>query len=189
MQRIRPPRTHKGVIATIPGTPDAAAAQRVAFDQYVRAHGDGLVRLAWLVTRNWEDARDAAQDALAGLYPRWTRLPADKLAAYVNRSVINAALATLRRRRDTPVADPQLLGMAPVGADHAAAVANAEVAWRLCGELPPTQRAAIVLRFYRDLSFAEIADVLGCREATARSHVHRAIAALRSRLAEGPDHG
>lgn len=61
---------------------------------------------------------------------------------------------------------------------------DAAEAWELCGTLPPNQRAAVVLRFYEDLSFAEIARVLGCREATARSHVHRALAALRLRLTQ-----
>ncbi len=46
------------------------------------------------------------------------------------------------------------------------------------------QRAAVVLRFYRDLSYAEVAEVLGCREATARSHVHRAVAAMRKQMEE-----
>lgn len=58
-----------------------------------------------------------------------------------------------------------------------------------CAELPATQRAAVVLRFYGDLSFAEIGAALGCPEATARSHVHRAMASLRSRLKEGHSNG
>ena len=61
-------------------------------------------------------------------------------------------------------------------------MAAADEALRLCGELPPLQRAAVVLRFYEDRSFAEIGDILGCPEATARSHVHRALATLRTRL-------
>jgi RNA polymerase sigma factor (sigma-70 family) len=85
------------------------------------------------------------------------------------------------------VAEPDLLPSAPVGDDPADAVAAADEAWRLCGELAPTQRAAVVLRFYQQLSFAEIGEALGCPESTARSHVHRAMAALRSRLTEGRD--
>ncbi|MDQ7991929.1 MAG: SigE family RNA polymerase sigma factor [Propionicimonas sp.] len=156
------------------------------FDDYVRARSDALVRLAWLVTRDWEDARDAVQDALASLYPRWDRLPpAGRREAYINRSVVNSCLAVVRRRRSQPVADPASLPAAvPVG-DHAGPIANADAAWRLCAELPPVQRAAVVLRFYRDYSFGDIAEALGCTESTARSHVHRALAALRSRVEEG----
>lgn len=155
----------------------------VDFDGYVRTHWDRLIRLAWLVTRNWDDARDAAQEGLTALYPRWARLPEGaRLDGYVNTTVVRAGIAITRKRaRTRPVADPALLPTAPVTADPAGAVAGADEAWRLCGELPPTQRA-VVLRFYRELSFAEIAEVLGCREATARSHVHRAMATLRSRL-------
>lgn len=161
-----------------------------AFAEYVRARGDGLLRLAWLVTRNWEDARDSAQDAFASLYPRWSGLPeGDRLDAYVVRSVVNACLATIRRRRSQPVADPQSLPMAPVTEDPAPAVVIAAHAWRLCGQLPPVQRTAVVLRFYRDYSFAEIGEVLGCPESTARSHVHRALAALRRRVREGEHDG
>lgn len=61
---------------------------------------------------------------------------------------------------------------------------DAEVAWQLCESLPPLQRAAVALRFYDDLDYAEIAGILGCAEATARSHVHRALTRLRTRLIE-----
>ena len=69
--------------------------------------------------------------------------------------------------------------------DASQAVADADQALRLCGELPPMQRAAVVLRFYEDRSFAEIARILGCPEGTARSHVHRALQALRAKLEGG----
>lgn len=159
-----------------------------SFDDYVRARSDRLIRLAWLITRHWEDARDAVQDALAALYPRWDRLPGgDRRDAYVHRTVVNACLAVIRRRRVQPVPDPTALAGAPVAADPSGALAEADAAWRLCAELPPAQRAAVVLRFYDDCSFGQIAEALGCREATARSHVHRALAALRSRLQKGDD--
>ena len=79
------------------------------------------------------------------------------------------------------MADVSVLGEAPVGADPAVGVVQADQLLGWCGELPPVQRAAVVLRFYRGLSFAEIGVVLGCRESTALSHVHRAVHALRVR--------
>lgn len=107
--------------------------------------------------------------------------------AYVHRSVVNAAISRWRRaRRFVPVEDPA--EVAPVSErlleDE---LVDADVAWKLCGELPPDQRAAVVLRYYEDYSYARIAAVLGCREATARSHVHRAMTTLRARLV-GDDH-
>lgn len=167
------------------------AGQRPSFDGYVRARGDGLLRLAWLITRNFEDAHDAVQDAFASLLPRWSGLPeGDRLEAYVSRSVVNSCLAQVRRRgRSRPVPDPTLLAHAPVADDPAAGIAETDRLWRLCGELPATQRAALVLRFYRDLSFAEVAETLGCPESTARSHVRRAVVSLRRRMEEGERDG
>jgi RNA polymerase sigma factor (sigma-70 family) len=153
----------------------------LTFEDYVRARSDGLVRLACLITRDWEEARDAVQDALVSLYPRWASLDPERREAYVRRSVTNACLVRLRRlRRVRPVADPMLLAAAPVVADPGAGVVVADAAWRLCAELPPVQRAAVVLRFYDDLTYAEVGHALGCPEATARSHIHRAIKALRA---------
>ena len=161
------------------------------FEGFIRIRSDRLLRLAFLVTGNWDDARDAVQDALEGVLPRWGRLAdSDKRDAYVRRCVVNACLAIIRRRgRSHPMAEPQLLPQAKVQADPAWAIANADEAWRLCTSLPPQQRAAVVLRFYQDLSFAEIAAALGCPEVTARSHVHRALAVMRTRLEEGQSNG
>ena len=58
----------------------------------------------------------------------------------------------------------------------------------MCEALPRQQRAAVVLRFYEDLDYPEIAAVLGLAEATVRSHVHRALAALRVELSQEDGH-
>lgn len=164
----------------------APAIGMISFEGYVRTHGNDLIRLAWLITRNWEDARDAAQEALVGVYPHWEAVAEGNLPAYVQRSVVNAALGVIRRSRSQPVAEPESLPLAPVAVDHAAQIADSDEAWALCGELPAVQRAAVVLRFYQDHTYADIGEILGCAEATARSHVHRALARMRRRL--GDDH-
>ena len=163
------------------------AARDASFTDFVRARSNRLHDVAWLVTRNSDDARDAVQDALAGLYRHWARLPVgDEFEAYVHRTVVNACLSVIRRRpRSFPVAEPADLRTAPVTSDGVDALAASDEVWRLCGQLSPVQRTAVVLRFYEDLSFADIAKAMGCREATARSHVHRAMARLRVRLTEG----
>ncbi len=162
----------------------------MTFEHFVATRSVSLLRFAYLVTRNREDAHDAVQDALAGLFPRWAQVARrGGVDAYVRRSIVNAHVSRWRKvRRLVPVDEPALLSRAPVAEDPAGRVVDAEEALRLCGELPPLQRAAVVLRFYEDRSFAEIADILGCQEPTARSHVHRALVALRARLAkEGED--
>ena len=69
-----------------------------------------------------------------------------------------------------------------MSADPADAWADSQIFGRLFATLPTRQRAALILRFYEDLDFAAIAAQLGCAEATARSHVFRALATLRARL-------
>ena len=103
-------------------------------------------------------------------------------------SIVNAAVSRWRKgRRTTAVEAPEEWGRPSSERSLADDVADADTAWRLCGELPPLQRAAVVLRYFEDYSFAEVAAALGCPEATARSHVHRALTRLRTRLVGGPE--
>ncbi|HEY1135655.1 MAG TPA: SigE family RNA polymerase sigma factor [Nocardioides sp.] len=157
------------------------------FATWVHARGPALLRFAHLATGGSPDAADLVQEALVAAYPRWSRLARTATAeAYVRRSIVNASVSRWRRdRRLVSVADPEPHGS--VLADPAEGLTDSTVAWDLCRTLPPVQRAAVVLRFFEDRTFAEVAAVLGCREATARSHVHRALAALRTRLAEEGD--
>ncbi|MDQ3096132.1 MAG: sigma-70 family RNA polymerase sigma factor, partial [Actinomycetota bacterium] len=116
---------------------------------------------------------------------------AGTLEAYVRRSVVNSTISRWRRfrRREDPESELAQMRDRDVQPDVAAALSDADLAWQLCQQLRPQQRAAVVLRFYEDLSFAEIGKVLGCPESTARSHVHRALASLRTLLERGDPHG
>jgi RNA polymerase sigma factor (sigma-70 family) len=164
------------------GAEAPAVTPTESFDAFVRAHSSSLLKLALLTSGNYDDGRDAVQEALAALYPRWDRLPSgEELARYVNRAVVNACLKQFRDRRRSVVPQVGWLSTGRESHDTADAVALARDAWSLCAELQPIQRAAVVLRFYQDLTFAEIGRTLGCPEATARSHVHRALASLKAR--------
>jgi RNA polymerase sigma-70 factor (sigma-E family) len=166
-----------------------ASGETESFDDWVAARGPSLVHFAHLITGSSADAQDAVQDALVAAYPRWERLrAAGTQDAYVRRSIVNRHISVWRslRRRERPVAEPDSLAASASGPDHATTVADADIAWSLCQSLPRTQRAAVVLRYYDDQSYAQIADILGCTESTARSHVRRALQSLRSRL-EGAD--
>lgn len=159
------------------------------FEEYVRERSVALQRFAYLVTRHPEDARDAVQDALIGLWPRFDDVRSrGSVDAYVHRSIVNASVSRWRRgRRMVAVEAPEDLPQAHV-AGFEDEVLDAEVAWGLLETLGADQRAAVVLRYWSGLSFAEIAEVLGCAETTARSHVHRALTKLRTQLAEEVRH-
>jgi RNA polymerase sigma-70 factor (sigma-E family) len=152
------------------------------FTAWLGRESDGLARFALFVTGNRDDAQDVLQDVLAAIQPRYDRLAsAGETGAYARRAISNAAVSRWRKgRRYVLLADVEITRQDP--ADQ---VTDAVLAWQLCAELPPDQRSAVVLRFYEDRSFAEIADILGCAEATARSHVHRAVAKLRARFEGG----
>ena len=158
------------------------AVERVGdFADWVASRGASLQRFAFLVTGSHSEAPDLVQEALLAAYPRRASLARRGTAeAYVRRSIVNASISGWRkRRRLTSVAHPEAL-MAPA----AELDPDADEAWRLCAELPRKQRAAVVLRFFEDLSYAQIAVILDCTESTARSHVRRALLALRDRLTE-----
>jgi RNA polymerase sigma-70 factor (sigma-E family) len=182
MGDVEPPDSEQQVPATTDHVSPAPAAD---FEAWVAARGAALQCFAYLVTGSASEAPDLVQEALINAYPRWATLAREDTAeAYVRRSIVNGSVSRWRKsRRQVPVSDVATMSRGHVD-DPAAAHADADHAWRLCRDLPPNQRAAVVLRFYEDLSFAQIALILNCTESTARSHVHRAVAALRARLTE-----
>lgn len=159
------------------------------FESYVAARGPALLRLALLLTGNESDAQDVVQEALSRAVSRWSRITqADDPDAYVRRMVVNAHVSWWRRfkRRESPVEDVRPTGTQP-GADvETVDRAGRQELWVACARLPRDQRAAVVLRYYEQLSFAEIAALTEVAEATARSRVHRGLASLRNTM--GEDH-
>jgi RNA polymerase sigma-70 factor (sigma-E family) len=167
------------------GVAVAEVGQGASFEDFVARRSVALQRFAYLVTGNREDARDAVQDALAGLYPRWSRV-AEHAEAYARRTIVNGNVSRWRRFGAEVLAfDPEAVPPAP--GDAFGEVDDADFAARLFATLPSRQRAALVMRFYEGMSFAEIGEALGAAEATARSLVHRALGSLRVSL-EGADH-
>jgi RNA polymerase sigma-70 factor (sigma-E family) len=155
------------------------------FESWVEARGAALLRFAYLVAGERTRAEEAVQEALISVWPRWRWiLRRGDPEAYVRRSIVNAGTSSWRRfrRREVPVADPVDAPASSATNDPADELADQDAAWSLCASLPVKQRAAVVLRYYEGLSDAEIAAVLGCTAATVRSQIHRALAALRTRL-------
>ncbi|WP_374971156.1 SigE family RNA polymerase sigma factor [Terrabacter sp. BE26] len=162
-------------------------AQRTAdFTAYVLARQQALARLAYLLTGDRHSAEDLLQNALAKVYRHWVRVQASgQRDAYVRRILVNESSSRWRsvlRRRETPGSHLLEVMEPPTaqGLDPAAAMDL----WRQVQGLPTQQRAAIVLRYYEDLTEAQTAEVLGCSVGTVKSHTSRAITALRTRMSE-----
>ena len=148
------------------------------FSAFATSRWPGLVRLAFGLTGDRWLAEDMAQTALARAYV------ADDPDAYLRRILVNASHRRFRRRRvaeqpgdppETPVEGP-----ADLVGERIALLAALR-------QLPPRQREVIVLRYWADLTDAQIAATLGCSPGTVRSQLSRALAKLRDSpvLAEG----
>jgi RNA polymerase sigma-70 factor (sigma-E family) len=150
---------------------------REQFREFMVSRWPELVRLGYALTGDRWLAEDLAQTALAGACAAWGRVRrADDPDAYVRRILINASNRRFRRRR--PAEEAWRLPEAPLADPAALAGQRSDLMTALRG-LPPRQRAVIVLRYWGDLSDAQVAALLGCSEGTVRSQAWRALAKLR----------
>lgn len=124
-----------------------------------------MVRLAHLVTGSNEVAEDVVQEAFVRMYRNWDR--ADRPGAYLRTIVVNGCNTWHRRRRmeRERVPPPVAEGVDPEARELLDALAR----------LGLRQRSALVLRFYADMSEADVAQALGCRPGTVKSLVHRGL--------------
>jgi RNA polymerase sigma-70 factor (sigma-E family) len=153
------------------------------YDRFVADRLDRLLRYATALTCDRHLAQDVVQDVLLRVHHRWDRISVmDAPHLYVRRMITNEYLSWRRRRaaRDVVASHSALDEVAPVVGDPAVRHAERDAMRVRIAVLPRKQRAAIVLRYYEDLSDAEIATVLGCAEGTVRSHISRALATLRA---------
>ncbi len=152
------------------------------FARFVRTHTETLLRTAYLLTGDAAAAEELVQDTLVRLYPKWAMVQAaDVPLAYVRRSITNAFINHTRRasRRELVV---ELLPESPDSADDSRRFDDRDQLWALLRVLPLRQRAALVLRFFHDLSDEQIAEELGCRAGTVRSLISRGLASMREQL-------
>ena len=171
-----------------PGSPEPATWDADdAVEHLYAAHWLRLVRLSVLLVRDPGVAEEVVQDAFVAMHGRWRRLrDPDKALAYLRQTVVNRSRSALRHRgvverhaaRQRPV-DPH------PGADEAVlAHSRRAVVLDALGDLPTRQREVMALRYYLDLSEAEIADALGISRGAVKSHASRGAAALRGLLAD-----
>lgn len=154
----------------------------MTFDEFVQARLPGLLRYATVVTCDPHLAEDVVQEVLVRAQSRWKRIGAvDAPDLYLRRMILNEFVSWRRRalRRATPVRQEVLDGATPAATDPATEIVERDTVVAMLAALPPRQRAVIALRYYYRNTDAEIADLLGCRPATVRSHAARALTRLR----------
>ncbi|NYF54897.1 SigE family RNA polymerase sigma factor [Micromonospora purpureochromogenes] len=151
------------------------------FEEYVSSRGPALVRLARLLTGDEHRAEDLTQDVLARAYVHWRRIArADHPDVYVRRMLVNANTSWWRRRSSRELATSEFAERAHRG-DLGGEAAERDELWRLILALPDRQRAVLVLRYYEDLDYATIGQILDCSPVTVRTHAMRALTQLRER--------
>ncbi|WP_433292811.1 SigE family RNA polymerase sigma factor [Actinoplanes sp. CA-030573] len=153
------------------------------FDEFVRTRSTGLLRVAYLLTGDRGAAEDLLQDVLEQMCARWRRLRGGAPDAYARQAIVNRATNRWRKRKRRPETG---LGDHDVRApDHSDDVTLRESVVAALRQLPPRQRAAVVLRYLDDLPVGEVAAALDCSAGTVKSNTARGLEKLRAVL--GPE--
>jgi RNA polymerase sigma-70 factor (sigma-E family) len=152
--------------------------------EFIQSRYTPLLRRAFLLTGDVGLAEDLVQESLAKLWSSEARRPVKNPDAYVCRIMVNSSISAWRRGRHLQtVSDAVLDGVAEP--DGSAAFAEHDRVWEALLQLPRRQRAILVLRFYEDLSEAEICQALSISPGTVRSQTYRARQALHQVMSAG----
>lgn len=157
-----------------------------AITEIYGAHYRSLVRLATLLVHDIATAEEVVQDSFVALHAGLHRLrDSEKTLSYLRASVVNRSRSVLRHRvvvdRNAPKPAPDM----PSAEHGALALIERSSVVAALRSLPERQREVVVLRFYADLSEAQIAAAMGITRGAVKSHTSRAMAALRSVLERG----
>lgn len=173
-------------------SPRIVSAADAGVSELYAAHWNALARLAYLMVHDITLAEDITQDALVAVHQRWGDLRDSQAAiGYVRRTIVNRARSALRHQgvvdryaRRTGAQE------SVVSAEHTAMqhVEHEEMLHALHA-LSDKQREVLILRYYSDLSEAEIADALGISRGAVKTHAHRGLARLRTMLDNRPTVG
>lgn len=158
-----------------------AEARDAEFTAYLAARQPALLRTAYLLTGDRDQAEDVLQTALAKLYLSWDKVrDRGAVDAYVRRIVVNENNSLWRRgwKRREHATD-----VVPEERPHHDEYdeGTSDALWQVVQTLPRKARAVVVLRYYEQLTEAETADVLGISIGTVKSQASRALATLRER--------
>ena len=146
--------------------------------QFIETESPALLRFAWALAGDWATAEDLVQAALVATWPRWDSLIRADRPEYYVRKVIVTTFLRWRRRSNHEIPTVELPGLSGQLDDYSAADTRRALIVALT-QLPPRQRAVVVLRYFSDLSEAQTAQMLGCSIGTVKRHSHDALARLR----------
>lgn len=152
-----------------------------AFTEFADARADALFRTAYLMVGDHQLAQDLLQEAMVKTLMAWPRLhDRGNLEAYTRRVIVTTSISW-RRRRSFHERPLEPLPEQP-GPDPADAVVTHDAVVAALRTVPPRQRAAIVLRYYQDLTEQQTADVMGCSVGAVKSQVSAGLRRLRQTL-------
>ena len=158
-----------------------------AFTAFVVGCQASLRRTAYLLCGDWSAASDHVQEALIRVYRHWPRLGSDAEArSYARKAVVSVVIDSRRRRSSTELPVERVSDRAGTG-DAAESSADRDLLTRCLATVPARQRACLVLRYYEDLSIAEVAGLLGCSEGTVKSQSARGLETLQAAFARATD--
>ncbi len=153
----------------------------MTFEEYAAARWPALLRTAHLLAGDPAAGEDLVQATLVKAYTQWSRVTAaESPDAYVRRMLLNEFLSGRRRRLRR--AERRHLVVVDAEPIHSPDLTERLDLWQQLATLAPRQRAVLVLRYYEDLTEAEIARVLGISPGTVKSQAHDALKNLRARL-------
>lgn len=149
------------------------------FTEFVESASLYLTRTAYLLCGDEETARDLVQEALARTYAVWWRVRPADARAYARRILVNLNIERYRKPAAVPHASVD--GVARDDAERR--VDDRDEMQRMLAALAPQQRRVIVLRYFSDLSEAEVARCLGISTGSVKSSCSRGLVALRAAVA------
>ena len=158
-----------------------------AVTELYSSHYRSLVRLAVLLVRDEPTAEEVVQECFIAMHDGWHRLrDQEKALSYLKQAVVNRSRSVLRHRsvidRNAPEPAPDM----PSAEQGAISLLERSAIVTALRDLPDQQRQALVLRYYADLSEAQIAEMMGISKGAVKSHTARGMSSLRALLEEAP---
>jgi RNA polymerase sigma-70 factor (sigma-E family) len=160
---------------------DAGQAVTALYGMHYRS----LVRLAAMLVHDMPTAEELVQDSFVALHAIWPRLAdSDRALSYLRQSVVNRSRSALRHRVVVDKLAPKLAPHIPGAAQEQITRLESSTVISALRALPARQREVLVLRYYADLSEAQIASTMGISKSAVKSHTARAMLSLRAELRE-----